>query len=117
MVRLDSSAPGDAHPSAWLRPRSDVGSADRGRVTRASSVNPTRVAPAVTQSPSPNFSSRIMTRLVALTPTPALHTKEISWAPVFSYPYREALVDGSLVDHEPPIRIVTNSLGVTGWRS
>jgi type I restriction enzyme R subunit len=44
---------------------------------------------------------------VGLTATPALHTKEIFGAPVFSYSYREAVVDGFLVDHEPPIRIVT----------
>jgi type I restriction enzyme R subunit len=44
---------------------------------------------------------------IGLTATPALHTKEIFGAPVFSYSYREAVVDGYLVDHEPPIRIVT----------
>ncbi|HEY1954395.1 MAG TPA: type I restriction-modification system endonuclease [Polyangiaceae bacterium] len=44
---------------------------------------------------------------VGLTATPALHTKEIFGAPIFSYSYREAVVDGFLVDHEPPIRIVT----------
>jgi type I restriction enzyme R subunit len=45
---------------------------------------------------------------IGLTATPALHTKEIFGAPVFSYSYREAVVDGFLVDHEPPTRIVTN---------
>ncbi len=44
---------------------------------------------------------------VGLTATPALHTREIFGAPIFSYSYREAVVDGFLVDHEPPIRIVT----------
>ncbi len=44
---------------------------------------------------------------VGLTATPALHTKEIFGAPIFSYSYREAVVDGFLVDHEPPIRIIT----------
>lgn len=44
---------------------------------------------------------------IGLTATPALHTKEIFGAPVFTYSYREAVVDGFLVDHEPPIRIVT----------
>jgi type I restriction enzyme R subunit len=44
---------------------------------------------------------------IGLTATPALHTKEIFGSPVFSYSYREAVVDGFLVDHEPPIRIVT----------
>jgi type I restriction enzyme R subunit len=44
---------------------------------------------------------------IGLTATPALHTKEVFGAPIFSYSYREAVVDGYLVDHEPPIRIVT----------
>ncbi|MDP9150340.1 MAG: type I restriction-modification system endonuclease, partial [Myxococcota bacterium] len=44
---------------------------------------------------------------IGLTATPALHTKEIFGAPIFSYSYREAVVDGFLVDHEPPVRIVT----------
>jgi type I restriction enzyme R subunit len=44
---------------------------------------------------------------IGLTATPALHTREIFGAPVFSYSYREAVVDGFLVDHEPPVRIVT----------
>lgn len=44
---------------------------------------------------------------IGLTATPALHTKEIFGAPVFSYSYREAVIDGFLVDHEPPVRIVT----------
>lgn len=44
---------------------------------------------------------------VGLTATPALHTKEIFGAPIYQYSYREAVVDGFLVDHEPPIRIVT----------
>ena len=44
---------------------------------------------------------------IGLTATPALHTKEIFGTPVFSYSYREAVIDGFLVDHEPPIRIVT----------
>ena len=44
---------------------------------------------------------------VALTATPALHTVQIFGRPVFVYSYREAVVDGYLVDHEPPIRIHT----------
>ncbi len=44
---------------------------------------------------------------IGLTATPAIHTKEVFGSPVFSYSYREAVVDGFLVDHEPPIRIVT----------
>ncbi|MBI2391032.1 MAG: type I restriction-modification system endonuclease [Deltaproteobacteria bacterium] len=44
---------------------------------------------------------------IGLTATPALHTKEIFGPPVFEYSYRQAVVDGVLVDHEPPVRIVT----------
>jgi type I restriction enzyme R subunit len=44
---------------------------------------------------------------IALTATPALHTTEIFGAPVYTYSYRQAVVDGWLVDHEPPVRIVT----------
>lgn len=44
---------------------------------------------------------------VGLTATPALHTVEIFGKPVFSYSFREAVLDGYLVDEEPPIRIVT----------
>lgn len=44
---------------------------------------------------------------IGLTATPALHTREIFGDPVYNYRYPEAVVDGYLVDHEPPIRIVT----------
>ncbi|HVJ90816.1 MAG TPA: type I restriction-modification system endonuclease, partial [Labilithrix sp.] len=44
---------------------------------------------------------------IGLTATPALHTTEIFGEPTFRYSYREAVIDGMLVDHEPPIRIVT----------
>ena len=44
---------------------------------------------------------------IGLTATPALHTVEIFGQPVFVYSYREAVVDGYLVDHEPPILIRT----------
>jgi type I restriction enzyme, R subunit len=44
---------------------------------------------------------------VGLTATPALHTVNIFGAPIFTYSYREAVVDGFLVDHEPPIQIKT----------
>jgi type I restriction enzyme R subunit len=44
---------------------------------------------------------------IGLTATPALHTTQIFGEPVFTYSYREAVVDGWLIDHEPPIRIVT----------
>jgi type I restriction enzyme, R subunit len=36
---------------------------------------------------------------IGLTATPALHTTEIFGAPVYSYTYREAVVDGFLVDY------------------
>lgn len=39
---------------------------------------------------------------VALTATPALHTTEIFGKPVFNYSYREAVIDGYLVDHDAP---------------
>lgn len=44
---------------------------------------------------------------VGLTATPALHTVEIFGRPVYSYSYRQAVIDGYLVDHEPPVRVVT----------
>lgn len=44
---------------------------------------------------------------IGLTATPALHTTEIFGDPVYLYGYRQAVVDGYLVDHEPPVRIVT----------
>ena len=44
---------------------------------------------------------------VGLTATPALHTSEIFGAPIFTYSYRQAVLDGFLIDHEPPIRIIT----------
>jgi type I restriction enzyme, R subunit len=44
---------------------------------------------------------------IGLTATPALHTTAIFGAPVFQYTYRQAVIDGWLVDHEPPYRLVT----------
>jgi type I restriction enzyme R subunit len=44
---------------------------------------------------------------IGLTATPALHTSEIFGAPIFTYSYREAVIEGYLIDHEPPIRIET----------
>ncbi len=44
---------------------------------------------------------------IGLTATPAQHTREIFGAPVFVYSYPEAVADGFLVDHEPPVRITT----------
>ena len=44
---------------------------------------------------------------IGLTATPALHTTEIFGPPVFTYTYREAVIDGYLIDHEPPFNITT----------
>lgn len=44
---------------------------------------------------------------VGLTATPAKHTSDIFGHPVYIYGYREAVVDGWLIDHEPPIRYAT----------
>ena len=44
---------------------------------------------------------------IGLTATPALHTVEIFGEPVFTYSYREAVIDGYLIDHEPPVGIIT----------
>ena len=44
---------------------------------------------------------------IGLTATPALHTVEIFGNPVFTYSYREAVIDGYLVDHDVPHNIQT----------
>lgn len=44
---------------------------------------------------------------VALTATPALHTREIFGDPVYRYTYRAAVIDGYLNDYDPPVRITT----------
>ncbi|PTL38112.1 type I restriction-modification system endonuclease [Alkalicoccus saliphilus] len=44
---------------------------------------------------------------IGLTATPALHTVEIFGKAVFTYSYREAVVDGYLIDHEPPYQFET----------
>jgi type I restriction enzyme R subunit len=54
---------------------------------------------------------------IGLTATPALHTSQIFGPPIFSYSYREAVIDGFLVDHEPPIQISTAlSEGGISWK-
>lgn len=50
---------------------------------------------------------------VALTATPALHTTQIFGRPVFVYSYREAVIDGFLIDHDPP-RIIKTHLNENG---
>ena len=54
---------------------------------------------------------------IGLTATPALHTSQIFGSPIYTYSYREAVVDGFLVDYEPPIQIYTelSTRGMT-WR-
>lgn len=44
---------------------------------------------------------------IGLTATPALHTSKIFGPPIYTYSYREAVIDGFLVDYEPPIQITT----------
>lgn len=44
---------------------------------------------------------------IGLTATPAAHTVEIFGHPPFTYSYREAVIDGFLVDHEPPYTLAT----------
>ncbi len=48
---------------------------------------------------------------IGLTATPALHTTGIfggpEQSPIYQYSYRQAVIDGYLVDHEPPTRITT----------
>ena len=44
---------------------------------------------------------------IALTATPALQTTQIFGPPVFKYSYREAVIEGYLVDHDAPHRIET----------
>lgn len=45
---------------------------------------------------------------IGLTATPALHTTQIFGSPIFTYSYREAVIDGWLVDHDPPYIINTD---------
>ncbi|HEY7494033.1 MAG TPA: type I restriction-modification system endonuclease, partial [Candidatus Tectomicrobia bacterium] len=54
---------------------------------------------------------------IGLTATPALHTTQIFGAPIFTYSYRKAVIDGYLVDHEPPVQSNTE-LSTSGivWR-
>lgn len=48
-----------------------------------------------------------------MTATPALHTREIFGPAVYHYGYRQAVIDGFLIDHRPPRRITT-ALSQTG---
>jgi type I restriction enzyme R subunit len=44
---------------------------------------------------------------IGLTATPATHTVEIFGRPVFTYSYREAVIDGWLIDSQPPYNFNT----------
>lgn len=44
---------------------------------------------------------------IAMTATPALQTTEIFGQPVFKYTYREAVIEGYLVDHDAPHELKT----------
>ena len=50
---------------------------------------------------------------IGLTATPALQTTMIFGPPVFNYTYREAVIEGYLVDHDAPHKLVTR-LGKEG---
>lgn len=50
---------------------------------------------------------------IGLTATPALHTSQIFGKPIYTYSYREAVIDDFLVDYEPPYQIRTR-LGADG---
>ncbi|PMD86533.1 type I restriction-modification system endonuclease, partial [Siphonobacter sp. BAB-5405] len=55
---------------------------------------------------------------IALTATPALHTTDIFGKPIYTYSYREAVIDGYLIDHDPPliIRTTLNEEGIA-WQA
>ncbi|WP_420392111.1 type I restriction-modification system endonuclease [Acuticoccus sp.] len=50
---------------------------------------------------------------VGLTATPALHTAQIFGQPIYRYSYRDAVIDGWLVDHDPP-HLITTALSKAG---
>ena len=50
---------------------------------------------------------------IGLTATPALHTAEIFGEPIYRYSYRDAVVDGWLIDHDPP-HLITTALSKAG---
>lgn len=51
--------------------------------------------------------------VLGLTATPALHTTDIFGLPIYKYSYTEAVLDGFLVDHEPPY-LFESELAKTG---
>ena len=53
---------------------------------------------------------------IGLTATPAIHTKDIFGDPVFMYSYRKAVIEGYLIDFEPPFVFQTTlSKGGIVW--
>lgn len=50
---------------------------------------------------------------IGLTATPAIHTTEIFGEPVYTYSYRKAVVEGHLIDFEPPY-VFKTKLGEEG---
>ncbi len=54
---------------------------------------------------------------IGLTATPAIHTAEIFGEPVFNYSYRRAVIEGHLIDFEPPV-VFKTKLGEEGiqWK-
>jgi len=52
---------------------------------------------------------------IGLTATPALHTAQIFGDPIYRYSYREAVIDGWLIDHDPPhlIKTALSEAGIT----
>ncbi|CNH31796.1 DEAD/DEAH box helicase [Yersinia massiliensis] len=46
---------------------------------------------------------------IALTATPAIHTIDIFGEPIYRYTYRTAVIDGYLIDQDPPIKITTRN--------
>lgn len=55
---------------------------------------------------------------IGLTATPALHTTQIFGVPIYTYSYREAVIDGFLVDYEPPVQIKTElSQNGINWKA
>ncbi len=54
---------------------------------------------------------------IGITATPAIHTAEIFGDPVFNYSYRRAVIEGHLIDFEPPV-VFKTKLGEEGieWK-
>ncbi len=55
---------------------------------------------------------------IGMTATPALHTSQLFGLPVYNYSYREAVIDGYLIDYEPP-HLINTELSTRGihWKA